>query len=298
MPREITHFIVAQAVIESLEYQDFKSCIQDNHDHFLLGTIIFDSPYYTIRGDTPLNKLAGILHGVSNENTFDIFRFAIESQSDSRILNDKSTAFLLGMICHVSTDLTFHPFIYGMTGDYFASDKQERTQSIQDHRRLEVVMDMYFSDEVFDRNVYSISRFIKRLNGELEQLLKLFVQFGQKISVNVNTSSFVNSLKLFAWIQNITRTRKIGKKVLMLEPILPDYVKEVTALFYSARWREQVELIREQITYKDPDSGDGVHMSMDDLMNEAVADALRKIEEFREALAFEEKRREIVWPSL
>lgn len=56
---------------------------------------------------------------------------------------DKRVAFVLGYVCHCAVDIVTHPYIFYITGNYYAPDKAERTAAQENHLRVEYALDSY-----------------------------------------------------------------------------------------------------------------------------------------------------------
>ena len=64
-------------------------------------------------------------------------------REDGSGARDKRLAFVLGYVCHCAVDIVTHPYIFYITGNYYADDKAERTAAQENHLRVEFALDSY-----------------------------------------------------------------------------------------------------------------------------------------------------------
>jgi hypothetical protein len=148
MPKEITHWLVAEQAMRELEWER-----QNGDQAFVqqslvrLGAVFPDAPYYTLGGKRPRAlQLADRLHGALGEDTFDIVQdciAVIRQTSHEDSFSQSFRDFLFGAITHICTDVIFHPFVYFWSGDV-------RTNfhcAWRNHRAFESALDLVFCKE-------------------------------------------------------------------------------------------------------------------------------------------------------
>jgi hypothetical protein len=96
-------------------------------------------------------------------------------------------AFVAGFLTHMALDMTFHPWIYAATGQYYASDTAERRLAMTRHRLLETWLDMHW---------LKLSRMAEQISASLTAIRR---QRGQ-----IDTA-------LVLWGESFARTQRIER---------------------------------------------------------------------------------------
>lgn len=134
MPKELTHWILAERALAALNDDScLRELIRNHHDSYLGGAILPDTLLHHFRGphaSTAL-ALAACFHDTPG-NSFDPLIRAEQRFPDG--LPPPTLACLLGVITHMQADIVFHPFVYALSG----------TAGIGRHYRIETDMDVYF----------------------------------------------------------------------------------------------------------------------------------------------------------
>jgi hypothetical protein len=121
-------------LLEELQGQDILKDISDDMPHYLLGSISPDIFYYS--GKESLEKISEFFHGKTGNPTNVPIISMLEAAS-----GPKDISFILGYITHCALDITFHPAIYYLSGNYYNEDPAKRMQAIYMHRHLETCVD-------------------------------------------------------------------------------------------------------------------------------------------------------------
>lgn len=148
MPKEITHWIIADRIHEHMGECPLKSCLSENIHMYYIGAIAFDTPYY-LNGTyySFFQALASRLHGIKGENTFEPIYMLLRSYDE--IITRPVYAFLCGVITHIMIDSAFHPLVYYLTGDYNDPEPSLRSRAVVNHRQWEAGLDLHLSDNFF-----------------------------------------------------------------------------------------------------------------------------------------------------
>ena len=175
MPREIVHWSILEAAIkkaDSTKCPSVISSLKDSQDLAYIGAIAHDAPYFYQMGNSPFTKIAGTLHGQNKQDSFAPLReFAKLIQTiNSCEERNKAWSFLLGMLTHYATDLTFHPMIFYFTGDYHAEDEKERYEARRKHRTFEVFLDSWFLKNDKPNNTTLIKTLVNNQKNILEKI--------------------------------------------------------------------------------------------------------------------------------
>jgi hypothetical protein len=268
MPKEITHWIVAQKAADCAPDSHLKRVIKDNMSLYLAGSALVDSPYYAfIGGDKNLFAKAGArLHGIGGGSPFTAVLQvpAIAMGVDG----NRALAFTLGALTHIIADTAFHPMVYYLTGDYDDPDAARRKKAVTLHRLLETWMDVWFAKSVTLENGGSVLRSTvgpRRGGKALTQLASsLFFargEMGAHTLIAVASHAIIQASFKRRWIATLTgfygRTarRDMG---------------EFTALFYPPATAEPPLFFSKPIRYKNPFTGEAFEESLDDIAERAV----------------------------
>ncbi len=134
MPKEITHWILAERVLDELgDSSHLAEVIRANRAVYLSGTVLPDTLLHLFRG--PHSGVALRLADRFHDATGNSFAPLIRAEAkDSGSLPPDLLACLLGVISHMLVDSTFHPYVYALGG----------VDDIGRHYRLETAIDVYF----------------------------------------------------------------------------------------------------------------------------------------------------------
>jgi hypothetical protein len=132
MPKENTHAAFAYSVLDWLNDGTLKGCLSEHILTYLLGSISPDTFYYS-----PYSAVSEHLHGKAGNPTNEPLPDLLE---DPRSLSD--IAFACGYLTHCALDITFHPVIYYLSGNYYDPDARLRASAVYGHRHLETCMDL------------------------------------------------------------------------------------------------------------------------------------------------------------
>lgn len=143
MPRDITHFILADEAAKSIKNKE----IFDNPNAFHMGCVTADAFLYSL---SP--QLSTRLHGGLGDDTR-----AVVLEMMDRLKSEKNPqkaaeqkAFICGYLCHMATDLTFHPLIYSISGSQLKENNHSESDaelSKACHRYAETWLDLYMMRE-------------------------------------------------------------------------------------------------------------------------------------------------------
>jgi hypothetical protein len=134
MPKELTHWILADRVLSGLSSNSrLRELILTHHESYLVGAVLPDTLLHLQRGHHSATALA--LAREFHDTTGNSFAPLIRAeQRFPDGLPPATLACLLGVITHVLADIVFHPFVYALTG----------TAGIGRHYRFETDMDVHF----------------------------------------------------------------------------------------------------------------------------------------------------------
>ncbi|HNY64030.1 MAG TPA: zinc dependent phospholipase C family protein [Deltaproteobacteria bacterium] len=135
MPKENTHLWFAHSLLKELPEGRMLQGISANIAHYYLGSIIPDTFYYASR--TSIETISEIIHGKDGVPT-NVMILAVLDQAKG----PEDIAFILGYITHCALDITFHPMVDSLSGDYYDDDPSRRENAQAVHRGLETCIDI------------------------------------------------------------------------------------------------------------------------------------------------------------
>lgn len=135
MPKENTHLNFAYGLLGDFHRQAILKDISENIWHYLLGSIIPDTFYYG--SSSKYRRISESFHGKDGNPTNTTIIEVIENSH-----SNKDLAFILGYISHCALDITFHPIIYYLSGNYYDETPEKRNHAVYLHRHLETCLDM------------------------------------------------------------------------------------------------------------------------------------------------------------
>lgn len=134
MPKELTHWILAERALRALPHQSAVSrTISAHHEAFLSGAVLPDTLMHLFRGPhapTAL-ELANRFHDPPNSSYRPLLRACARYPEGCP---PPLFACLLGVVSHMQADIALHPYVFSRTGQ----------GGMGEHYRLETLMDLEF----------------------------------------------------------------------------------------------------------------------------------------------------------
>lgn len=250
MAKENTHILFAHNVLDHFRETDLIGKISDHIDYYYLGSIIPDTFYYS--GDEAVKAVSENLHG-KNGNPTNTYIFKVLDGSESM----RDIAFILGFTTHCALDITLHPVIYYLSGNYYDSDPQRRHHTVYLHRLYETFLDEYLANPL---RIYDLvhTSFLKGLF--FEDIIH------RDFSVPISVIRRTLTKQLFS---NRLFTSTLGYKcaeILHDFKIIKGY--DHLGLFYS-HLKNHNNCLSDPISYRDIITGEQKASPIRDLMNKA-----------------------------
>jgi len=279
MPKEIVHWLIAEQSASLLTESLLKNDIAENPACLRFGAVFPDVLFY-LAGKSSFvrfSRLADILHGTGGEDTYRFLRLMQEQTTTARA-SGPMTAFWIGVAAHIRTDIVFHPFVYYFTGNYHDRNPAGRSLAIQRHRRLEVLLDMYFIRKKTSRQrrTYSLRRICNRLEIPLPQLLKTVSCALAELSGDAPeeiAAVLHRAVINFVILQDICCRPFLGGILFRFEKSLPQPFREITALFQAPQLTGHFSVLSEPLHYRNPVSGKDAETTAESLFMQAVRDS-------------------------
>jgi len=255
MPKEITHIFFSEDTVKELDKSNLFSVINSNKPFYNFGSIAVDIFYYN------LNKKAieqgDALHGKDgNETSLPIIEALkeLKKNKDDKYFNQK-LSFICGFLTHMALDITFHPYVYYFSGNYYDKNKEKRTLARMNHRIIEVFIDLFLLDKksIELKNFKDLENIYK--NKEINLIILDFLSkaFSKAWKTDDN---ILKPLKRGYYIQKfLTKQFKNpqANKLLKIVNILSDNkLKSYLVLFYPIKYTKIPSEIIDFGTFKHP----------------------------------------------
>lgn len=270
MPKDITHWILAEKAYQGLETGSvLKKIIEPHKNLYMTGAIILDTPFYVIFGQEGkmMHLLAEGIHDTVS-NSYDVLTNLLTTYEDTA--PDAVIALVLGIITHIHADAIFHPFIYHFSGTG-ASVKKERKR----HHTLEVYLSLYVKN-MFKLPVADLLSDIL-LNVEMEKA-SFMAMLSNLFSINqrVDSRTVKKAVHMNSFIQGLF-DKNLPRMILNCLNFLPGMnVSDYVALFYPHSKPDPGKLFPRNTEYRHPVTGDKRVISVESLAH-ATLDSVKEI---------------------
>jgi hypothetical protein len=252
MPKELTHWLLAERTLCSMHPSDLKEAIRKYRHLYDIGAVVLDSPYYFLTGkDEAVSGLGKKLHGKTGFNLFHHLA-AVLKQFDFRP-PDSFWAFAAGMITHVNVDIAFHPLIFYFSGSNDIADPDVRKAAAARHRKLEAFLDLYLMKDNCLINDGMLSKSFRCMKVSRKALFdytgRLF--FGGPH----HTRATAKILGRHAHIQPLFKRRTLYRLLSLINCLPGIHLDPVVASFYPVRERLSSSFFDNRIVYRHPVTG-------------------------------------------
>ncbi len=159
MPKENTHLYFAHRLLCDTEEPEWRNIINKELEPYYLGAIAPDVFYYS--GEEKTRRISETLHGRDGSPTNGIVFELLERAKANK--SGADLAFALGYLTHCALDITFHPVIYYLSGNYFDHDFDLANEAMYLHRHLETYLDKKVNQDFFFHHLINL-RHIRTLD--------------------------------------------------------------------------------------------------------------------------------------
>jgi len=274
MPKELIHFKIAERTADMLKDTRFAPCLNTHPQALLLGSVFHDALFYGVTPSArPLEKLTHKLHGADGQDTFTLLRLQAEHAAAAKE-RGLPTALLVGMTSHVFGDAVMHPMIWHFSGDYYATNQDDKSHARQRHRALESLMDMVACPEMLGRSRYSLRLMLKHLKGEFAEGIPL-EELAELAGIRQETAikGIDSAWRVFATLQSLYPIKPLARSLFAMLPHLPGWAAEIAALFYAPQLKLQTDALAGDILFRHPVTGEQKTATLASLIESAALQA-------------------------
>jgi hypothetical protein len=286
MPKEITHWILAQRTAEALRDTRLGDAALACPNALKLGAVFPDMAYY-LTGKTDLAalgaKTARAYHGSHGQDTYILPRALLTRALSANPTEDQipRLAFLTGVAAHLHADMAFHPLVFYLTGNTQDPDPARRTRAVRKHRQFETLLDIHVCGSIHQVRTFRAKYFLDNLELPFDRLMDWAPdQIGHP-----DAGSMLHAaVKRFCAAQKLFIHPAAAVAARFAEPLIPDKYKELTALIYRPGPEAEAPRLDRMFTYQNPVSGEPRQSSIQDLLHQAVKNGVAMCTSLESAL--------------
>jgi hypothetical protein len=279
MPKEITHWMLAEQALQSLPRGSrLRTTISEHRDAYLGGAVLPDTLAHIFRGPfhPKARQLGQRFHDQEGNSYAPLITAELQFPDG---IPAPLLSCLLGVVSHMEADIALHPWVYAATGD----------GGIGEHYRLETAIDVHF----IRKGAAPAERRLDRLMSPCARealVTAAGVLFDRE--AELPRRALEQSLELHCRFQGMYDQTLWKLSMKVLGKVCGSPYKEQRQLFYPVR-KSKVELVPagDAGDWLDPESGQLRSETLEDLAQKAVektVEIFRRIEEtgsFATALA-------------
>jgi hypothetical protein len=261
LPKENTHIFFINDVIQSLNCEETKTVLQANYESLCFGSIVADTFFYSSNRD--VMQISEKLHGKegekTNELTFDLLERA------KRLRSKNLLCMTIGYISHCVLDMTFHPVIYYLVGNYYDNNESVSKTAIYKHRLMETRLDHDINNSFYLDNIL---RSNDRLIHDILDILA--------VKYNIANGHLIRAYKKQIIINKCFRNFFAYKLIYYLDKLNILEYSKIIPLFYHHLQKDNIELAG-NLEYRDIVDGQKMTDSLSNLFLSAKAESINRI---------------------
>ena len=269
MPKDITHWIIAEKVFEKLDNTEMIEIINKYKHLYYIGAISFDIPYYCLGKKS--NEFTGISDNLHNPimcSPLGVISNMLQEYSNE--VPEYVIAFILGTITHIVVDDAFHPLVYNYTGNYFDNDERRRDIAISNHREFESRLDLYFKKtKKLDNSYLMIKSYFHRNISKNDLLELLCVEYFN--NKNIQKKGVYKTLSTYSILQFLFNKKIIYFTLKNINKVFKNRFSKVLTLFYPLENTIDYDFYINQIQYQHPITGEVFSESIIDIEEKAIS---------------------------
>lgn len=135
MPKENTHIFFAYDILSRLEDKEILKLVSPYISDYIFGSTAPDTFFYSKYPE--VTEISEHIHGKDGIPTNEIIFSCLDNTE-----NPRDIAFLLGFVTHCALDITMHPAIYYLTGNYYDKNPSRMSRSRYNHSLFETGLDI------------------------------------------------------------------------------------------------------------------------------------------------------------
>lgn len=260
MAKENTHILFAHTLLPHFRETEILKVLSGHIDYYYLGSIIPDTFFYS--SDESLELISRILHGKDGRATNEMIFKVLDGSTHMRDI-----AFILGYITHCALDITIHPVVYYLSGNYYDADPEKRSHAVYMHRLIETCWDVYLANPL---KIYKLVSPKTIRNLSFERILCS--------DYALSSSDITSTLRKQIFLNRLFESSAAYRLVSMAEHCIKSRnTHEYLGLFYGHA-ASHGNCIPPNIMYRDIISGTGMTTTVKEVMDTARDRAISMME--------------------
>jgi hypothetical protein len=277
MPKELTHILFADALLDDLGQTDLASLLGRHRPILHFGSIATDTLYYEVTFpiiDHEYAHWGEIIHGGQGEDTGAPIREMLRRLQNRppSAEDDARFAFVCGFLSHMALDIVFHPWVYAVTGPYYDPDPDKQADSQMSHRLVESWLDLLmlrrFEKTPDNFHPLKAIRASRRTNLDCLDFFADSFKIAWRIEGDVG-----HYLRRFYTVQillgRLFPSPTAATAVAFMNRLSKGRLRAFTALFYPTRSEHLPAGLFEFQSFRHPVTGQTIESTLDQLWNEA-----------------------------
>jgi hypothetical protein len=242
MGKELSHIFCAQqaAARRAAVGGQLHNLLASAPHAYHFGAIAADTFFYAVRlpGEPARSGCCGdLVHGADGNDTsapvHEMLK-ALREAPDDPLFAEK-TAFVSGFLTHVALDTSLHPYVYHVSGNYYADCPVTRREAQVRHRLIESWLDLHMLQQnSLDLGRCNFLRDIRRNEAVNRELLQFFFSACARVLplVPAAFSDLLRGYRVQMTLNTAFGNAAIGAMVRRLDRLLAGRMSAFLALFY------------------------------------------------------------------
>jgi hypothetical protein len=261
LPKENTHVLLVNRIINALDCGELKTLMQTNYESVCFGSIVADTFFYSSNKDVV--RISEELHGKEGEKTNEIIFVLLDHAR--QYMSGKLLCLTMGYISHCVFDIIFHPVIYSLTGNYYDKDTERSDHAVYRHRLIETKLDKHIN------GTYCLDKILDVNDNSVQEVLNIIA-----IKYKVSKGELIRTLNKQLSCNRSFRNDFIYRLIYILNKINLLNYRKILPLFYGHLHRDEIE-IGEIIRYRDMLSGQEKEVRLTELLKAAENESIKRI---------------------
>jgi hypothetical protein len=295
MGKELSHILCADQSSNSLtgaaSQGRYHSILKEFPSSYHLGAIAADTYFYAVKlpfeSGAP-HRFGDRIHGAEGDDTsgpaHEMLK-GLRNRPNDPLFGEKA-AFLGGFLTHIALDSILHPYVYHVSGDYYAACPVEQREARVRHRLIETWFDLHLlRNSSMNLQACGFMAGIRRNGVRNLELLKFFLEACEK-SLSIDPASWRDlkrGYRVQMLLNSAFKSPTAARILRRTDRLMGGRLQSFLALFYPG---ESCEVPREIIhfdMFRHPVTGNRMQGGFQDLWiqaRERSVDFLQSVEKF------------------
>ncbi len=262
MPKELTHWIIAQRACDGMAADSrIGTIIRENHRIYLAGAILPDTLLHLFRGPHAAAALA-LAHRFHDTGGNSYGPLIAAERHHRGELPPPFLACLLGVITHMQVDMAFHPFVYA----------QASADDMGGHYRIETAIDVHFLEHGFVPPTRLVADLVD--SSTYPHLLDALAQLFDP-DTTLPRPVLEHALRLHCRFQSLYDRTVWKLAIRLLARLAGAPFRDQQHLFYPLASSKKTDIFGRIAEWRHPCSGNLMRSTLDQLADEATTNIVK-----------------------